>query len=270
MTRIGTSASPSQPSHHWDTVAAAWQQAQPDALWRAHGDAVNLALLARWLPPDGAGVLLKTDLFDEAVGDGLYPRLAGAARPIVGMDVAPATLKVARAKYHGLLAVGADVRRLPFADSALEVVVSNSTLDHFDSQDDIVAGLREFHRVLRRGGELVLTLDNPANPLVALRNALPFPVLHRLGLVPYPIGATCGPRRLRRMLRQTGFELRQLTAVMHCPRVIAVAVARAVKRFAPTRSQERFLRFLMNFERMENWPTRFLTGHFVAVHAVKP
>jgi len=269
LSGTAANASSSRPPRHWDAVAADWQQARPDTLWRAHSDAVNNALLARWLSAEGTGTLLKTDLFDEAVGDGLYPRLTGKARTIVGMDVAAATLEAARARYRGLCAVGADVRRLPFSDGAFEVVVSNSTLDHFDSQDDIVAGLRELYRVLRHEGRLVLTLDNPANPIVALRNALPFSLLHCLGLVPYRVGATCGPRRLACLLQQTGFELRQVTAVMHCPRVIAVAVARLVKRLGTTRSQERFLRVLMSFERMGNWPTRFQTGHFVAVLAVK-
>mgnify|MGYP006138370175 CR=1 FL=1 len=38
------------------------------------------------------------------------------------------------------------------------------------------------------------------NPVVRLRNALPFGLLRRTGLVPYYVGATCGPRRLRDFL----------------------------------------------------------------------
>jgi hypothetical protein len=40
-------------------------------LWRAHSDAVNKALVARWRPVGQMDTLLKTDLFDEAVSDGL-------------------------------------------------------------------------------------------------------------------------------------------------------------------------------------------------------
>ena len=82
-----------------------------------------------------------------------------------------------------------------------------STLDHFRSHSEIVTSLRELLRVLRPGGQLLLTLDNPANPLVGLRNALPFGLLHRLRIVPYYVGATCGPRGLRRLLPQVGFEV---------------------------------------------------------------
>src|SRR5204863_8026948 len=66
-----------------------------------------------------------------------------------------------------------DVRALPFADGSFDVVVSTSTLDHFQARADIDTALRELHRVLASDGLAVVTLDNPWNPLVALRNALP-------------------------------------------------------------------------------------------------
>jgi hypothetical protein len=94
--------------------------------------------------------------------------------------------------------------------------------------------------------------------------------MHRLGLVPYYVGATCGPRRLRRLLRETGFEVREMAALMHCPRVAAVALARVIQRRHGAAGQARFLRALMGFERLSKWPTRFLTGHFLGVHARKP
>ena len=52
----------------WDAMAAVWLERPPDGLWRRHSDAVNWGLLERWLPPRLERVL-KTDLFDEAVGD---------------------------------------------------------------------------------------------------------------------------------------------------------------------------------------------------------
>src|SRR5439155_7848743 len=55
------------------------------------------------------------------------------------------------------------------------------------------------------GGALVVTLDNGANPVVALRNRLPLGALRRLSLVPYAVGATCGPRRFPRLLVETDF-----------------------------------------------------------------
>ena len=78
---------------------------------------------------------------------------------------------------------------LPTGDT-FDLVVSNSTLDHFARADDITIALREIQQVLKPGGRLILTLDNPSNPVVRLRNALPFAALNQMGLVPYFVGAT--------------------------------------------------------------------------------
>jgi ubiquinone/menaquinone biosynthesis C-methylase UbiE len=119
----------------------------------------------------------------------------------------------ATARHPGLCGVAADVRRLPFADASFDVVVSNSTLDHFAAAD-IATSLAEPRRVLRPDGHLLLTLDNAANPLIGLRNALPFAVWRRLRIVPYYVGATLGPCELRRALAAAGFEIVEEGAVM--------------------------------------------------------
>ena len=245
-------------------------EAPAEALWRAHSDAVNAALLERWLPREACRLILKTDLFDEAVGEGLYPLLAVHAHNVAAIDRAPSVLAAAVVHYPQLLAVAADVRQLPFGSETLDVVVSNSTLDHFAAGDEIATALRELHRVLRRGGRLLLTMDNLANPLVALRNALPFRLLHRLGLVAYPVGATCRPRRLTRLLQEVGFEVRETVALLHCPRFAAVPIARRLQRRGTSAKRKRFLRRLRHWERLAKLPTRYLTGYFVGVDARKP
>lgn len=254
---------------YWEEVADSWLSAKSDRLWRAHSDAVNIALLDRWLPLGSIERLLKTDLFDEAVGDGLYPRLRLRARCVVGIDVSARTLEAAQSRHHALRAIQADVRRLPFAAGTFDVVVSNSTLDHFQSPDQIAAGLRELRRVLRPGGRLILTLDNLANPIIALRARIPFSVWHRLGVVPYYVGATYGPDRLQRALTETGFDVLAIDAVMHCPRVLAVPLAKLLERRLGPRGRARFLRCLMSWEHLARWRTRFRTGHFVVVHAAR-
>ena len=168
----------------WESALEPLLAAPSGGLWRAHSDAVNAALVARWLPwQDGANVL-KTDLFDEAMGDGLFPLLSTRAARVAALDIAPSVLAAATARYPALLAVVADVRQLPFGRGVFDAVVSNSTLDHFDTRDQIVESLRGLHRALRSGGRLLLTMDNLANPAVALRNALPARLLHRFKLVP--------------------------------------------------------------------------------------
>jgi len=254
---------------YWDTVAAEWHASHPQELWRRHSDTVNAGLLRRWLPEGRSNRLLKTDAFAEAFGDGLYPLLASRSNATVALDISTSALHAARARHDGLAPCAADVRVLPFAEDAFDVIVSISTLDHFTHGSDIALSLREMHRVLKPGGRLLLTPDNPLNPLIALRNTLPFRMVNRLGLVPYYVGATCGPRALRKIMREVGFELKEMTAVMHCPRVMAVPLASLLSRHTAVHTQHRVLNIWMVLERLVTWPTRFLTGHFVAVLAVK-
>jgi SAM-dependent methyltransferase len=255
--------------HYWDTVARDWSDTQPQSLWRAHSDAINISFLARWMPAAGIERVLKTDLFDEAYSQGLYPFLSANVKTVFGMDISELPSRAARSRYNGFRTICADVRQLPFVDEAFDLLVSNSTLDHFESHEEIIASLRELHRVLQPGGHLLLTLDNMANPAVALRNRLPFRLLNRLGIVPYYVGASFGPWRLKSVLQRMDFEVTEVTSLMHFPRVLGVAITRLLERHATTSTQQKILRFLLAFERLSKLPTRFITGQFVAVKAVK-
>jgi SAM-dependent methyltransferase len=257
----------------WETVAEVWQRAPAQTLWRRHSDRVNSALVARWLP-SGTGTTLKTDLWDEAMGEGLYPAIAARSEHVVGVDVSRAIVAAAAERYPTLDARVAHVHALPFDDGSIDAIVSNSTLDHFDDAAEIDRSIVELARVLRAGGTLVLTLDNPANPLVALAKALPRQALNRtwlrwadassrLGLHPYHVGATYGRSRLRTVVEDAGFAVEETTAIVHAPRPIAVLVGQRLQ------SGGRFLRTLAALERLEQAPTRFVTGHFVAIRATR-
>jgi SAM-dependent methyltransferase len=253
----------------WNALAGEWGRLRTQRLWRTYCDLAHTELIERWLPRERVERVLKTDLFDEIVTDGLYPVLARHAHVVVGMDVASSAASQARARHSAFRTLSADARRLPFADGSFDAIVSNSTLDHFASLDELVVALAELARVTRPGGALVLTLDNRANPLVALRSVLPQSPLRRLGLVPYYVGATCGPRRMRALVRDAGFRVEQVESLMHCPRVLAVAAARFVDRHGSPGLKRRFLRHLAWYDRMSTWPTRHLTSYFTAVRATR-
>lgn len=247
----------------WDEVAVSMSSPE-GPLWRRQSDAVLTMLLDRWLPADGLGPVLKTDLFDEVAGAGLFPALRARTDRVVGIDLSPAAVERASARYPELEAVAADVRALPFEDGIFDAVVSNSTLDHLDDGHQVGLALRELARVLRRGGRLVLTLDNPLNPLLAARNRLPPPLAGALRRVPYGVGWTCGPRALRRLVSRAGFRVGEQTAVVHFPRVALAAMG------AGPRGHERGWTHLFRAaEQLERLPSRYLTGHFVALAAVR-
>ena len=252
---------------YWDDVTEVFLKRQK--LWRIHNDAVNVELLEKWLPDGQVKHLLKTDLFDEAVSEGLYPLLASRAKSVFGIDLSVTTIQAARSCHSNLQAIRADVRHLPFADDTFDIIVSNSTLDHFESPDEILKSLHELHRLLRSGGQLLITLDNLINPVIALRSVLPFHLLKCLGIVPYYVGATFGPHRLQNTLKQLNFEVIEVDTLWHFPRIIAVIILNILEKHAKVGTQKRFLRFLFAFERLSKWPTRFITGYYVAARAIK-
>ncbi len=247
----------------WDEAALQWPENGP-LLWRRHSDAVNRLVLRRWLAGPLEAVL-KTDLFDEMAGEGLYPELAARARRVAGVDVSPVVVERARGRYPELDARVGDVRALPFVDGAFDAVVSNSTLDHFGGPDEVARGLAETYRVLRPGGLMVVTLDNPLCPPVALRNRLPPELARRLRGVPFDAGWACGPRRLRRLVLAAGFEVRDTTALLHAPRAL---VARLDGLNGNV--DGRLWKAILGCERLGRWPSRYVTGHFVGVLAARP
>lgn len=252
---------------YWDTVSSVWNNRQ--RLWRKHSDAVNSLLLNRWLSSTQIGSVLKTDLFDEMCGDGLFPVIATKTESFVGIDISPAVLEKARLRHSGICVVAADVLHLPFPDACFDCIVSNSSLDHFESSDRIAESLSELYRVLNPGGVMILTLDNPSNPIVAIRNRIPFRLLNRLGITPYYVGATCSAATLRELLEEAGFSVSEESVVLHCPRAIAVALASLLEKVPVPGLHGIFLRALMSFEFLSRLPTRRLTGYFIAVRAVK-
>ena len=254
---------------YWETVGVEWSRNQTGGLWREHCDAVHFRWLARGLAQSPSAALLKTDLFDEAVGGGLHRTLKAHARVVVGMDLSPSVARAAHTRNPGLEGVCADVCHLPFAEGAFGTVVSNSTLDHFHTPDEVLASLREIHRVLEPGGRLLLTMDNPVNPVIALRNALPISLLNRIGLVPYFVGATFGPRKLQALLEQIGFQVIETGSLMHCLRVLAVPTCRILEKIPSKTVQRGWLRALMACEELARLPSRYLTGNFVTVLATK-
>ena len=233
----------------------------PSYVWRA-GQERRLALVRQWAQLEGARIL------DAGCGVGMYTEQFRRFSPrVTGVEIDLTVARQARSRLPGIVVAPAEA--LPFADGSFDVVVSNSTLDHFATRGEIQIALAELRRVLRPGGRLLLTLDNLANPLIALRNAVPFRLLRRLRLLDYPVGATMGPRRLRRVLQREGFDVLDTATLLHCPRALAVARARRLELAGTAEARARFLDRLAWWERFARLPTRYLTGHYIGVSARK-
>jgi SAM-dependent methyltransferase len=256
-----------EPQRYWGAVAARWAEDHPDVLWRRCSDYIHRAWLDRVAGDLRGQLVLKTDLFDEAVGDGLAGWFIERDNRLVGCDISWATASRASRHAPDLRATAADVCRLPFRAGAFDCVCSNSTLDHFDDEALIRQALGELARVLRPGGLLLVSFDNPSNPLIWLRGVLPR-FWSWTGIVPYTVGVTCSGQRLDELLADAGFVTVGQSTFMHVPRVVAVVGCRMLHGIGGVASPPAYVRrWLDRFERLAHGPWPAATGHFVAAVA---
>jgi demethylmenaquinone methyltransferase / 2-methoxy-6-polyprenyl-1,4-benzoquinol methylase len=127
-----------------------------------------------------AGVGPGAQLLDVATGTGLVAaearRLVGVRGGVVGVDVSAGMLQVAR-KQSGLLLAQGRAEALPFADARFDVLTMGYALRHVGS---LTGTFREFHRVLKPGGRVVLLeIARPEN-----RIALGFARLYLGRIIP--------------------------------------------------------------------------------------
>ena len=215
--------------------------------------------------------MLKTDVFAEAT---CPPRAFSwdlcPQEQLVSVEISSGLTAAARenavALGHGAASyVTGDARTLPFADESFGLIVSDSTLDHFETGDEIRTSLRELARILRPGGTLVITLDNPTNMTQPL-----FCLWRLFGWSPYFIGRTLSHGALEEALRACGLEVTDTTAILHNPRFFTKGALRLLRATGSTRLDGFARRCLRRIDRLERLPTRYLTGLFVAARAVKP
>jgi len=257
--------SPELPSAlYWESVGDTWQALGRDRLWRHASDDLHLQLLRGWDVDTQVGVTLKTDLFDEAATGELGGALVAEAGHLIGIDTAMNTVRAAARRLPTASLLVADVRALPIAPGALDLIVSNSTLDHLARQEEIVTAIRGLAAALAPGGHDLLTLDNPQHPLLWLRARASW--LQRVGLVPYRTGPTLSQAALVQACQGAGLTVLHTGTLCHCPRVLAVWVGRLLERRSAA-TQQAYRRAVLAFERLAAWPTHLITGRFVAVLA---
>jgi SAM-dependent methyltransferase len=220
--------------------------------------------------PQGVRIqtVLKTDLFEEAYGgDELLFSLPFDASLKIGFDVSAAVVARAanRRNDRACRFLNADVRRLPLADETFDVVLSNSTLDHFDTEFEIEQSLRELARVLKPGGILLVTLDNPRNPLFFLLRA----AVGWMG-VSFRLGKTLSMHKLLPMLDRAGLKIQSSGWLMHNPRFVSTLVFLALRRTLGPRADGSISWLLAAFSKLGHLPTRSFSAVFVAACARKP
>ena len=165
-----------------------------DTRW-ARYVAASVHQTLRRLPPDTGGRIL-----DVGCGTGVFLQALTAARPDVraaGIDLSPEMLAVACGRVPNsvaLMAAAADA--LPFPDSCFDGIVTTNAFHFFRTPRE---ALREFRRVLRPGGVLILTdwCDDYLTCRICDR------LLRHVSAAHY---RTYGMAGLRELLAHAGFE----------------------------------------------------------------
>lgn len=257
---------------YWDQILEEVHRGPPIDIWRAYMGKVYSRLIQDWFPNISHGRSLKTDLFEESVSSH-YP-LSDLEPGCLGLDYSPA---VARAAHKRLLEengqhlfVVGDLRRVPLKSASVDRILSGSSLDHFKDKADIAKSMAELARVLVPGGIMVITLDNPHNPVVWLRNHLPFSWLNCVRLLPYYVGATYNRREIRHHLEVLGLVLTDMTAVAHVPRAPAIWLVRAAEHLDRAPLKAFITRCLDALEKLGRYSTRYRTGYYLALRIEKP
>ena len=100
-------------------------------------------------------------VLDIGCGDGtLTFRLAERSERVCGVDDSLLPLRLARGEFErrparrAPILANADARSLPFPNEAFDCVVMADVIEHIEAPDAVIS---EAHRVLRRGGQILLT-----------------------------------------------------------------------------------------------------------------
>ena len=150
--------------------------------------------LLRWLGGDLRGLRV----LDVAGGDGYWAGLARrrGARA-VSVDLSRAKMTRGRRLAGPPALIEADALALPFAAGSFDRVMSICAIEHFDDGE---AALDEMARVLRPGGELVMSAD-------ALTSAAQWPHLYRAHCARYHVKRTYTHAALEKLLGDRGFDI---------------------------------------------------------------
>ncbi|MBC7330368.1 class I SAM-dependent methyltransferase [bacterium] len=74
---------------------------------------------------------------------------------VVGLDVSLQALKLAQKRKPEAILCRGEAENLPFKDDSFDLVLALDLLEHLP---DDIQGLREMHRVLRKGGNVLITV----------------------------------------------------------------------------------------------------------------
>jgi ubiquinone/menaquinone biosynthesis C-methylase UbiE len=259
---VGRGTASSKAVTYFDSNADYYEQSQYKVGRRTfvNGRHEQIVAMLADLPASRTGSVL-----DAGCGPGhLVPEFARRYGQVFAMDTSPRMLSIAganAASFNNVEYQVGSIEALPFADASFDVVCSAGVIEYLQ---DCSTAVREFQRVLRPGGLLILPTTNAIAPVHWVRPVLE--PIARIPLIARAFGLRPGDYKLwyhhipefKRILRAAHF-------VIERERHFYLTLPRPLDRFLPglSRALERTL------DRYMNTPLRHLAEGYIAV-ARKP
>ena len=257
---------------HWESAVEPLLGTSAGRLWRRAQRRRQRRAPRALAPGSTGGRALKTDLFDEAMGTGLF-RCSSVAATASSRSTSHRRCSPPRGALSG--ARGRRGRRprgcrSPTPASTSSCRTRRSTISPRVARSWRLAHARAAARVLKPGW--VPDPDDGQPPHPASRCG----TRCRSRCCAASVGRLPGGRHARaarphaHAARSGGFDILDMVAMLHCPRALAVRRARVLERRGTPASQATFLRRLTRWESLASLPTRYFTGHYVGCSRAKP
>lgn len=210
--------------------------------------------------------VLKTDLWEEAFGESkIFCQKEFGNSFNFGLDISYQVSHNAlenKDLAHHCLVINSDIQHSPFRDNLFDIIISTSTLDHFQCKIAFLAGMEELYRILKPGGKLFLILDNPYfvfRWLTILK--------YKLGVIPIYIGKTYSWRKSRRIAQPIGFAWKNHHYAMHIPVITFTGLFRQLDPLFGKKGGK-LLKILESW--LERFPTSIFTATYISMYLTKP
>lgn len=247
---------------HWDRIAKRTNGPLFQDQIALYKRKVHLDLISAWAPRGQAMSVLKTDLFEEAFGkDSLLDALGASYAFTVGIDISCIVVNKAKLKFPEYPSLVTNVCNLPFKEKSFDLIVSNSTLDHFPPRI-LPDTMNELWRILKPEGCLILTLDSRHNILHVLSNY----IRRWMGKIYAERCYTI--KETSRMLKESLFKITDVTAIYHIPPGVNFLAKKLHKSIGP--GANKWIQYVIDIcNKVGQFPTLFLSGRYIALRAIK-
>ena len=155
------------------------------------------------------------DILDVGCGSGtIVKRLLKKGKKVIGMDIGKKFVGFCHSRYKNAVFCEADAQFLPFLDKCFDTIVCSEVIEHLENPEK---ALKEFNRVLRPRGKLVLTAPN-ISLLWAFVEAIWTRIRRKMLETRHKAFTR---RRLRFLLDRTGFNISHNDLLMFgCLRIV--------------------------------------------------